>query len=337
MGLEAEGGINNNNTSENKQGHPSNTPTLSSTTTTSTPTSKINAPVDDDLLTLPGHLVTTEFFWRDHHTSPKDRGYTLRPRYAPVWVPSWEQQEAGRGAPAKLFYCREDGQMSAVSSNVLDATRISDGAYMSLEAVEKSLHPDEAEIGLFLSKEPLESEIHNHCVPVLLILQVPDDQDRIIIVMPMLRRYDNPRFDTFGEAVDFFRQVFEGMQFMHRHHVALRRLYDLCQRILLKDPFRDCMALNIMMDLSKLYPKSYDPRRIDQSRDFSGTASHTTRTKQPPKYYFIDFVGSLVAITRKTGRLSNILFVVATKLSLSFATLRDLVIHSRRTYTTLAT
>jgi hypothetical protein len=80
---------------------------------------------------------------------------------------------------------------------------------MSLKAVEKSLHPYEAEIGLFLSKEPLASDIHNHCVPILDILQVPDDQDRIIIVMPMLRRYDNPRFDTFGEAVDFFRQVFE--------------------------------------------------------------------------------------------------------------------------------
>jgi hypothetical protein len=49
------------------------------------------------------------------------------------------------------------------------------------------------------------------------------------------------------------------------------------------------MALNIMMDPSKLYPQSYHPRRIDKSCDFNGTAKHMTRTKQPPKYYFIDF------------------------------------------------
>jgi hypothetical protein len=82
-------------------------------------TSKTIAPADDDLPTLPGHLVTTEFFWRDHYTWLKERGYTLRPRYAPDWVPSWEQQEAGRSPPAKPFYRCEDGQMSAVCIHTL--------------------------------------------------------------------------------------------------------------------------------------------------------------------------------------------------------------------------
>ena len=80
---------------------------------------------------------------------------------------------------------------------------------MSLKAVRKSLHPYEADIGRFLSKEPLASDPKNHCVPILDVLQVPDQEDRIIIVMPMLRPFDNPRFDTFGEVIDFFRQVFE--------------------------------------------------------------------------------------------------------------------------------
>ena len=86
---------------------------------------------------------------------------------------------------------------------------MSDGAFLSLKAVEQSRHPYEANIGRLLSKEPLASDPKNHCVPILDILQVPDEQDKIIIVMPMLRRFDNPRFDTFGEVVDFFSQVFE--------------------------------------------------------------------------------------------------------------------------------
>lgn len=86
---------------------------------------------------------------------------------------------------------------------------MSDGAFLSLKAIKKSRHPYEADIGRFLSKEPLASDPQNHCVPILEILQVPDQDDRIILVMPMLRRFDNPRFDTFGEVVDFVGQVLE--------------------------------------------------------------------------------------------------------------------------------
>jgi hypothetical protein len=49
----------------------------------------------------------------------------------------------------------------------------------------------------------------NNSVPILEILQVPDNEDIEIIVMPFLRVYGSPRFDTFGECVDFIRQIFE--------------------------------------------------------------------------------------------------------------------------------
>ena len=58
------------------------------------------------------------------------------------------------------------------------------------------------------------------------------------MVMPLLRPYDDPNFDTIGEAVECFRQLFEvvlivivddyvlklfqGLQFMHKHRVAHR-------------------------------------------------------------------------------------------------------------------
>ena len=78
----------------------------------------------------------------------------------------------------------------------------------------------------------------NHCVPIYDVLALDDDHDFVIIVMPLLRPYTNPRFDTIGEAVECFRQLFEvmsirshewhalnlsqGLQFMHKHCVAHR-------------------------------------------------------------------------------------------------------------------
>jgi hypothetical protein len=73
----------------------------------------------------------------------------------------------------------------------------------------KSEHPHEAEIGTFLSSEPLAFELGNHCVPLFEILQVPDNEDILLLVMPYLRPYNDPRSETIGEAIEFFRQFFE--------------------------------------------------------------------------------------------------------------------------------
>ena len=59
------------------------------------------------------------------------------------------------------------------------------------------------------SAEPLASDPRNHCVAVHDVLQSPLDEDIAFIVLPFLRLYDKPRFRTFGEAVDCFRQLIE--------------------------------------------------------------------------------------------------------------------------------
>ena len=38
-----------------------------------------------------------------------------------------------------------------------------------------------------------------------------------------------------------------------------------------------------------MFPESYHPVLIDRSRDLSHAARYTSRTQNPPKYYFIDF------------------------------------------------
>lgn len=49
-----------------------------------------------------GELLPYEFFWRDHQQWLEEKGYMLRPRYRPGWVPSWQGTDA--------FYWRfEDG------------------------------------------------------------------------------------------------------------------------------------------------------------------------------------------------------------------------------------
>ena len=95
------------------------------------------------------------------------------------------------------------------AAQLMDGTRMSDGAYITLKSVQPSVHPYEADIATYLSSEPLASDPKNHCVPIYEVLKVPDVDDRIILVMPLLRKYNRPPMQTFGESVDFFQQIFE--------------------------------------------------------------------------------------------------------------------------------
>jgi hypothetical protein len=46
-------------------------------------------------------------------------------------------------------------------------------------------------------------------VPIYDVLEPPGEADLNLIVMPLLRPFENPPFETVGEAVDFFGQVFQ--------------------------------------------------------------------------------------------------------------------------------
>ena len=90
---------------------------------------------------------------------------------------------------------------------MLDATRISDGAFGMLKQVDERRHPTEVAISAALSSPPYFADPRNHCVPVLEVLQDPEDNFYKLLVLPLLRQYDDPRFDTVGEAVECFRQM----------------------------------------------------------------------------------------------------------------------------------
>ncbi|KAG1863837.1 hypothetical protein F4604DRAFT_1625791 [Suillus subluteus] len=213
----------------------------------------------------PGALSPSEVWWCQQYQWLKAQGYLLRPRYDPGWVPSWD------GSQRDPFTC-EDGQ-GLKFGRIIDATRMSDGLYLSLKVVNKLDFPHEVVIGQYFMMEHSVSHPQNHCVPFLDVLSVPDESDKEIIVMPLLLDFTRPQFDTFGEVVECLRQLFEGLLFMHNNHVA----------------HRDCMSRNIMMDAKDLYVEPYHPVNRRMKRDYSGYARHYTRTQRPPKYYFIDF------------------------------------------------
>ncbi|KAJ3481137.1 hypothetical protein NLI96_g7863 [Meripilus lineatus] len=231
--------------------------------------SKIPQPQKLSPFSIYEKLDDSESFWLDHSEWLEEKGYMLRPRFRPGWVPSWVT--GNNPVP----WVVED-QTYLGHPETMDATRISDNAMVMMKRMNYSL---ESEIATYFSTEPLASHPRNHCVPVYEVLQVPDptgDDDEIIIVMPFLRHFWNPRFKSVGEAVEFFRQIFEGLQFIHEHNIS----------------HRDVSSLNIMMDPRPTFPEMFHPAVVSRSRDFKSFAKFHTRTARPTKYLFIDFGNS---------------------------------------------
>ncbi|KAI5825113.1 hypothetical protein K523DRAFT_283738, partial [Schizophyllum commune Tattone D] len=208
-----------------------------------------------------------EKWWVDHQPWLESHGYMLRPRYRPDWTPSWYAD-----GMAETKWNAEDCVVMSYAF-ILDATRISDGAFVILKRVDKRRHPTEVEITSTLCSPPYSSDPRNHCVPVLEVLQDPEDENFQLMVLPLLRNYANPRFDTVGEAVVCFRQIVQSVRLMHANKIA----------------HRDIHPLNIMMDASPLYMVPFHPMRPDMRRDYKGDSEPTfTRTERPVKYYLID-------------------------------------------------
>lgn len=78
-----------------------------------------------------------------------------------------------------------------------------------LKRISQSVHPHEVEIAKIFAAEPLASHPRNHCSPLYEVLIPPGEADNVILVTPFLRAFDDPPFDSIGEIVEFFRQVFE--------------------------------------------------------------------------------------------------------------------------------
>ncbi len=181
-----------------------------------------------------GTLFRNEEWWRDQYYDIYNRGYALRPRYHPMWEPSWM-------ASGKDFFAVEDGQPSIVSTPPLsaltilmdgttqfratmDATRRRDGKHVMRKKIFPDEGPHELTITQLFSSRELARDPRNHCVPLLDIIEIPQSGQKLM-VMPFLRPFNNPHFQTFGEFVAFFTQISEVRSSTCHHESILIELW----------------------------------------------------------------------------------------------------------------
>ncbi|KAJ3999202.1 kinase-like domain-containing protein [Lentinula boryana] len=211
----------------------------------------------------PGALSENEEWWSGHYEFLKERGYMLRPRYRPGWKPSYDPKGPFRGTRA------EDGQ-TMLHAAIMDALRTSDSLVVAMKRIEISAGEDQT--ATIFSDDSHNSDPRNHCVRIIEVLSVPEGDEKIL-VMEWMREVMDPRFRTVGEAVQFLKEMVEGLQYMHQHNVA----------------HRDCSINNMAMEANAMYTRPYHPIRPKKRYDWSGRALHHSRTRCPPRYYLIDF------------------------------------------------
>ncbi|KAJ7218785.1 hypothetical protein B0H12DRAFT_327568 [Mycena haematopus] len=211
---------------------------------------------------LKSQLFEKEAFWFQRRAFLEKAGYQLRPKFNMGFV--------GPKPPDR--YNLGDHKAQHPWRHIMDAER-RDGEQVMLKWVSKKTHPHEVEIARLFSASALSKNPKNHCIPILDVLQDPQDSDKKIIVMPRLIRFDEPVFDTVSEVIDCFRQIFEGIQFMHENFVA----------------HRDCSLLNILQDPTQLFPRGFHPVNYCLNPNHDGLAYSITRTECWPRYYLIDF------------------------------------------------
>ncbi len=202
----------------------------------------------------------------------------------------------------------------------MDATRLRDGKRVLLKKVLPEEGPHELQISRMFSSVEVATNPRNHCVPLLDVIELsPRSGSQKLMVFPLLRPFNRPRIQTFGEFAAFFTQICEarlntprscvvlilvaqGIQFMHQQNVAhrydsrpyyLRRFKSHCSE-------SDFTAENIMSSRSKAYPNRFLPAKIGRNITFKGAVKAYTKMRPPPRYYFVGLELSVQYSSRDT-------------------------------------
>ncbi|KAF5384218.1 hypothetical protein D9615_003107 [Tricholomella constricta] len=163
-----------------------------------------------------GKRRTREIFWVQLQPFLYSRGYNLRPRYHPDWLPSWRNHTK----PIQTLDEFEDSL--AHIGTFMDATRLSDGSKVVIKLVQT--WRKEIPIAQYLSSPEAMSDPRNHTIPVFDILPLPNDDSEALMIMPQVLHFNPPGlpFTRLGEFHEAVKQYIEGLEFMHQHRISHR-------------------------------------------------------------------------------------------------------------------
>ncbi|CAE6453712.1 unnamed protein product [Rhizoctonia solani] len=196
------------------------------------------------------------------------KGYRLRPRYQPHWVPSWKNTNI---KPSKC-----EDSTDSIPIRVLDATRIENDEQVMIKMIVPTVEGeglDEYDLLKYYSTPSLREHPSNHVVPCLDSFPIPGVDLGHFVVMPLLTHYLDLPFYNIAEVHELLQQLFDGLIFMHEHNTV----------------HRDIASPNIMMDARSLYNEPFHPYyqtlSIDARRPIY---PHHRRSEKGIRYYYID-------------------------------------------------
>lgn len=86
----------------------------------------------------------------------------------------------------------------------MDATRVRDNLQVMLKAADG---PSELRINKLFSSPELATMPDDHCAPLLDVIEIQHPKPQELMVFPLLRPFNKPKIQTFGEFVAFFTQI----------------------------------------------------------------------------------------------------------------------------------
>lgn len=91
----------------------------------------------------------------------------------------------------------------------MDATRVRDNRQVTLKAVLPEERPQELRIHQRFSSPGFKDKLHNHCAPLLDVIELQHPEPQNLMVFPLLCPFDPSEIHTFREFVIFFAQICE--------------------------------------------------------------------------------------------------------------------------------
>ncbi|EJD43044.1 hypothetical protein AURDEDRAFT_114882 [Auricularia subglabra TFB-10046 SS5] len=200
--------------------------------------------------------------WRDRVPFLLTKGYRLRARFQPNWVPSW------KGTDIHPKDCEDSIRFTG--KNVMDGKRIEDNKIVAIKHMRRSSKTAQHEVEITRLCSSLPGG-DNRCIP---FVDAFEDvaTDSLYLVTEWTVQFNTPEFFNGAEVADFVQQMLDGLTFLHRHGIV----------------HRDIRPENLRMDIRPLTPGvTPHPQLPLHALDAAPVSEPLRRSEAPRIRYFI--------------------------------------------------